>query len=101
MNFYPIIILSNNTYTINDLYLQIKTPVKLENQTTIIFNNIEYSFDYLIFDDVNLITNFYSTNILHENRIPITNFYKATSIENIFYSNDIINTINDIENDEI
>lgn len=101
MNFYPIIILSNNTYTINDLYLQIKTPVKLENQTTIVFNNIEYSFDYLIFDDVNLITNFYSTNILHENRIPITNFYKATSIENIFYSNDIINTINDIENDEI
>lgn len=101
MNFYPIIILSNNTYTINDLYLQIKTPVKLENQTTIVFNNIEYSFDYLIFDDVNLITNFYSTNILHDNRIPITNFYKATSIENIFYSNDIINTINDIENDEI
>lgn len=101
MNFYPIIILSNNTYTINDLYLQIKTPVKLENQTTVVFNNIEYSFDYLIFDDVNLITNFYSTNILHENRIPITNFYKATSIENIFYSNDIINTINDIENDEI
>lgn len=101
MNFYPIIILSNNTYTINDLYLQIKTPVKLENQTTIVLNNIEYSFDYLIFDDVNLITNFYSTNILHENKIPITNFYKATSIENIFYSNDIINTINDIENDEI
>lgn len=100
--FYQIIILSKNSLkNNNDSYLLINEPVELLDNTQIKFNNYFVSFDYLIFDDTNLISNFKQTNILHENKIPITNFFNATSIENIFYSKEILNTIIDIENEEL
>mgnify|MGYP003297543329 CR=1 FL=1 len=85
----------------NSNYLVVSSNVELIDNLKIKVNNDILSFDYLIFDNVNLIINFKETNILHENKIPITNFYNATSIENIFYSKDILNTIIDIENGEI
>ena len=101
-DFYQIIILTKNEININnDNYLVITNYVELLDNMQISYNDITISFDYLIFDNVDLITNFKETNILHENKIPITNFYNATSIENIFYSNNILNTIFDIENEEI
>lgn len=101
MNFYPIIILSKNkNIKLNTNYLQISESIKLINQTSLIHNNCEISFDYLIFDDTNLISNFFETNILHDNKIPVTNFFKVTSIENILYTNDINQSILDIENNE-
>lgn len=99
--FYPIIILSKNKIeNLEKNYLQISLPINLINNITIIFENCEYSFDYLIFDDINLINNYFETNILHDNNIPVTNFFNATSIDNIFYSKNIINTIYNIENEE-
>ncbi len=100
-DFYPIIILSKDFKSDNKNYLNINNSITLLNETTIEYNDIEISFDYLIFDNTSLIKNFLETNIIHENKIPITNFYHITSIENIFYTNDILNTINDIENEEI
>ena len=101
-DFYQIIILTKKEIDINnDNYLVISNSVELVDNLEIKNNNESLSFDYLIFDDVNLISNFKETNILHENKIPITNFYNATSIENIFYSNEILSTILDIENEEI
>lgn len=101
-DFYQIIILTKNEININnDNYLVITNYVELLDNMQIRYNDITISFDYLIFDNVDLISNFKETNILHENKIPITNFYNATSIENIFYSNNILNTIFDIENEEI
>ncbi len=101
-DFYQIIILTKNEIDINnENYLVIANYVELLDNMQIRYNHITISFDYLIFDNVDLISNFKETNILHENKIPITNFYKATSIENIFYSNNILNTIFDIENEEI
>ena len=101
-DFYQIIILTKKEIDINnDNYLVISNSVELVDNLEIKNNNDSLSFDYLIFDDVNLISNFKETNILHENKIPITNFYNATSIENIFYSNEILSTILDIENEEI
>ena len=101
-DFYQIIIITKNEININnDNYLLISNNIDLLDNIQIKYNDIVVSFNYLIFDDVNLISNFKETNILHENKIPITNFYNATSIENIFYSNNILNTILDIENEEI
>ena len=101
-DFYQIIILTKNEININnDNYLVITNYVELLDNMQNRYNDITISFDYLIFDNVDLISNFKETNILHENKIPITNFYNATSIENIFYSNNILNTIFDIENEEI
>lgn len=100
--FYPIIILTKNkNLNINENYLLITNPVYLTNNTTITLNNMEISFDYLIFDDISLIINFFKTNILHDNRTPVTNFFSATSIDNIFYSSNIIETIYNIENEEL
>ena len=100
-DFYQIIILSKNELVINNnAYLLVNNAVELLDNTQIKLNNLVISFDYLIFDDITLISNFTETNILHEGKTPITNFFNTTSIENIFYTKDIINTINDIENEE-
>lgn len=101
-DFYQIIILTKKEIDINnDNYLVISNSVELVDNLEIKNNNESLSFDYLIFDDINLISNFKETNILHENKIPITNFYNATSIENIFFTENIINTIYDIESEEL
>ena len=54
----------------------------------------------LIFDNIKLISNYLNSNILHDHTIPITNYFNATSIENIFYTNDIFHTLELIENEE-
>lgn len=101
-DFYQIIILTkNHVNNINENYFQINNSVELISNNEIKYNDLIVSFDYLIFDDTNLLSNFHETNILHENKIPTTNFFNATSIENIFYSKDILLTINDIENEEM
>ena len=101
-DFYQIIILTkNHVNNINENYFQINNSVELISNNEIKYNELIVSFDYLIFDDTNLLSNFHETNILHENQIPTTNFFNATSIENIFYSKDILLTINDIENEEM
>lgn len=101
-DFYQIIILTkNHMNNINENYFQINNSVELISNNEIKYNDLIVSFDYLIFDDTNLLSNFHETNILHENQIPTTNFFNATSIENIFYSKDILLTINDIENEEM
>lgn len=101
-DFYQIIILSKSSLpNINQEYLQLNNPIKLINSNELIYNENTISFDYLIFNDISLISNFLETNILHENKTPITNYYKSTSIENIFYSDNIINILSDIESGEI
>ena len=52
------------------------------------------------FDNTSLIINFDQTNILHDNKIPVTNFFYATSVDNIFFTSNIIEAINNIENEE-
>lgn len=102
MKFYPIIILSKNKIiNLNNNYFQIVECIELTNQTTLKYNGEDISFDYLIFDNTNLISNFFETNILHDNKIPVTNFFKVTSVENILYTDDINQSIIDIENNEI
>lgn len=102
MNFYSIVILSKNKLTnLNPNYLQLDTSVELINQTTISNMNRIISFDYLIFNDINLINNFFNTNILYDERIPVTNYFGVTSIENILYTEKISTAILNIENNEI
>lgn len=101
-DFYQVIILTFKRFTIsNSNYLIIHTPIFLLNNNEIKIDKKIISFDYLIFDNIKLIHNYLSSNILHDNTIPITNYFNATSIENIFYTNDIFDTLNIIENEEL
>lgn len=102
MKFYTIIILTKQQLEINNPnYLLINDTSLLVDQTTLKTNNDIYSFDYLIFDDTSLINNLSNSNILLDNNIPVTNFYKVTSLENILYTNDILDSLANIENNEI
>ena len=74
--------------------------ILLLNSNEIKINEKIISFDYLIFDNIKLISNYLNSNILHDHTIPITNYFNATSIENIFYTNDIFHTLELIENEE-
>ena len=99
--FYPIIILTcKKIVLLNSDYLIIHSPIELLDNYHIKYNEQIISFDYLIFDNICLITNYLNSNILHENTMPITNFFHATSIENIFYSEDIFDTIDIIKYEE-
>ena len=84
-----IIILSKDYESTNDDILVIKDKVILEDDMHIICNGITYNFDYLIFTNLLDITNFRSTNILHENEIPVTNYFYQTTYENIYYTESI------------
>ena len=100
-DFYQVIILTLKRFAIfNSNYLIIHTPVFLLNSNEIKINEKIISFDYLIFDNIKLISNYLNSIILHDHTIPITNYFNATSIENIFYTNDIFHTLELIENEE-
>lgn len=86
--YYELIILSNTHNLNTDNAITIDKPVKLINDVTLEIDDITYSFNYLIFTNTSQISNFYETNILHENGIPVTNFYYQTTYENIFYQGD-------------
>ena len=101
-DFYQIIILTKSDFNqYSDCYAVIKDVIFLVDHNTIKFHNQIINFEYLVFDDPKLISNFLNCNILHDNQIPVTNFFCATSIENIFYTKDLTKAIANIENEEL
>lgn len=89
MEKYSQIIVLSYTYTTNNKnILVINEDVILEDDTHLICDNDVYTFDYLIFTNSSLISNFYDCHILQENSIPVTNCLYQTSIENIYYTLD-------------
>ena len=90
---YSIIILSNKTTSYNNTFT-INSKIKLIDDCHLLYDNTELSFDYLIITDITLIEGHKEVGILTESKIPVTNYDKQTSIENIFYCNeDDINEI--------
>ena len=86
MEKYSQIIILSNTYTNNNQnILIINEPVLLIDENHLSVNNINYTFDYLIFTNHNQITNFDKSSIMHENGIPVTNCLYQTTFENIYY----------------
>lgn len=86
---YSVIIISHNYQNNNQNYLIIKDFVSLENDCTLIYNKERITFDYLIITDINLISNLKQIGVLTENKIPVTNYEKQTSIENIYYGSNL------------
>ena len=87
MEKYSKIIILTDSYNIDkEDILVIKDDVTLIDDVHILVNDITYSFDYLIFTNTSKIKNFKKTNILHENGIPVTNFFYQTTYENIYYT---------------
>lgn len=86
---YSVIIISHNYQNNNQNYLIIKDFVSLENDCTIIYNKERITFDYLIITDISLVSNLKQIGVLTENKIPVTNYEKQTSIENIYYGSNL------------
>ncbi len=102
MLFYQFIILSKQDIELSNLdYCQIKKAIVLVDENTLILNDQKINFNYLLFDDAMLISNLKDTKILTDRAIIVTNFFHATSVENIFYTKMIPSTIKAILNDEI
>ena len=86
MEKYSQIIILSNTYTNNNQnILIINKPVLLIDENHLSVDDINYTFDYLVFTDHNQITNFSDSSIMHENSIPVTNCFYQTTFENIYY----------------
>ena len=90
---YSVIILSNKTTSYNNSYI-INSKVKLIDDCHLELCNDLLSFDYLIITDISLIEGLKEAGVLTESKIPVTNFEKQTSIENIYYCTD--NDINEV-----
>ncbi len=98
-NFYNIIILSKTFQSKS--YKVINEQIELINETLINHLNQDISFDYLIFDNTSLINNLNTSSIMCDGKIPITNFFHQTNLENIFFGNNIEEIIDSIVNNEI
>lgn len=94
---YNIIISSNDYQNNNSNYLVSNIPIYLKSDCECIINNEIITFDYLIFTDILLVNNIKEIGVLTENKVPVTNYFKQTSIENIYYCKN--ENINDIIND--
>lgn len=81
---YELIIISKNKIK-NCTSLNINETVTLIDDCHLMYNNEEISFDYLIYSDIFLVLNQKLIGILTESKIPVTNFYKQTSVENIYF----------------
>ena len=92
---YQLIIISHNQLLIKNIK-NINEQVKLIDDCHILYKEETISFDYLIFTDNSLVLNKKEIGILTENFIPVTNYEKQTSIENIYYCNE--DDVNEILN---
>lgn len=83
---YSIIILSNEITSHSNAHV-INSKVKLVDDCTLVYNNETISFDYLIITNITLIEGHKEVGVLTESKIPVTNYDKQTSVENIYYCN--------------
>lgn len=88
-----IIILSTKELSYNGTYL-LNTKVKLLDDCHLQINEDIITFDYLIITDITLVEGYKEIGILTESKIPVTNYDKQTSVENIYYCKE--QDINDI-----
>lgn len=81
---YSVVIISNNPYNYSNTY-NLNVKVTLLDDCNLILDDLHISFDYLIYTDISLVENQKEIGILTEHKIPITNYDKQTSVENIYY----------------
>lgn len=98
MDHYNIVIVSNDELNLPDIrdisYIQVDLTYRLISDTSIKGKDKEYTFDYLIFDDLNIIGNI---EILEEDGKVVVNNFFQTSIENFFVIGNLNNSKKNIE----
>lgn len=95
-----IIVLSKifkNNNLFDDMII-IDSNVSLVDDFHIEYNNQIIEFDYLLCDDLNLLTGFEKTHILMDD-VPVCNFFGQTSLEHI-YVGDLETSIDHLINGE-
>lgn len=87
---YPIIVISKDLKSINtDIpYIILNTCYIIDNNS-LLYNDLTYYFDYLIFDDPSSIVNLH---IEKDKDFVITNYHLQTTIENFFAVGNCVKT---------
>ncbi|MBR2891357.1 MAG: hypothetical protein IKC22_03125 [Bacilli bacterium] len=93
-----IIIVTHKNINVDDALI-INDKVQIIDDYHLSYQNQIIEFDYLITDDMNLLTDLEKTNILIDIDVPVTNFFGQTSIEHI-YIGDIFNALDHLYNGE-
>lgn len=81
---YSIIILTTDASYFNEAHV-INSKVKLLDDCHLTNGGETLSFDYLIITDISLVEGHKEVGVLTESKIPVTNYDKLTSVENIYY----------------
>ena len=100
-NVYSFILLTKTKLVSTCDMLVISDPVIYLNDHQIEYQGQPIAFDYILFDDMSAFINYDTIPLIKENHFPMINFFKQTSISNMFYTNDLIHTIQDIQNEEV
>lgn len=100
-NIYSFILLTKTKMISSCDAMVIQDNVIYLNDHQIEYQGQSIYFDYLLFDDIHAFINYHTIPFVKENNLPIVNFFKQTSISNMFYTNDLIHTIQDIQNEEV
>lgn len=83
------VLIISKTYNNNNIFdnmMIINSSVVLIDDYHISFNNQIIEFDYLLCDNLSLITGFENTHVLMDDE-PVRNCFGQTSIENIYIGN--------------
>ena len=81
-----ILIITNQKLNIqNDDIKIINTKVEMLSDYELKIESETISFDYLIIEDLSLVTNLNKTGILIDEDIPVVNWVGQTSLDNIYY----------------
>lgn len=100
-NFYTFILLTKMKISSSYDIIVFQDKVSYIDDHQIEYQGQRIHFDYLLFDNISAFINYDTIPFLKEDAIPIVNFFKQTSISNMFYTNDLIHTIQDIQNEEV
>ena len=83
------VLIISNTFSnkqIFDNMIIINASVQLVDDFHIIFENKIIEFDYLLCDDLKLLSGFENTHVLMDDE-PVLNFFGQTSLEHIYIGN--------------
>ena len=81
-----IVIISTKNMNLNqDDILLINSKVEIIDDTKLKYQDQLINYDYLLIEDMSLVSGLTSINILLDEGIPVTNWYGETTIDNIYY----------------
>lgn len=88
MKYTTLLIVSKHMIDLSTLglpYLLIQDPITFINDHVMLYNNEEVSFEYLLINNKDLVTNFKTIPFIIDHDRLLTNYYHQTNIEHIYF----------------